>query len=251
MKYRSRACSALKLMLPIIFLGYILVIQPAAAIKSCLDVVPENAIACVKVSDVPRIFDTVVESPEWQELKENENVQDGLAQFQQILPITQLLAGLEARELIEVFFSEVAFAFMGIVDDKPNVALIFDIQTSKETVEDALNQFLILMSGGRNYKAIPEAQTYGGVSYHGFLAEDGNSVKYGFLDNLLVLGINGGFEKVVDTDNDLNPPIAENPQFQQMTQKVQLSGNVYAYADLGQVIQIVQALEEAKQKSES
>ena len=222
----------------------LVVIQSAQAVKSGLDLVPEDAIACVRVSDIPQIFDTVLESPEWQELKENEQVQMALAQFQQALPITQLLAGVEAMELIEIFFSEVTFAFMGLVDDKPEMAFIFNVQKSPETAEDGLTQFLILMSGGRNYKAMPEAQTYGGVSYHGFTYEDGNAVKYGLLDNLMVLGINGGFEKVVDTDNDLNPTIAENPQFQKMTQKVELAGNVYAYADLARGIPILQALEE-------
>ena len=228
----------------------LVVVQSAQAVKSGLDVVPSDAIACVRVSDIPKIFDTVLESPEWQELKENEQVQESLAQFQHALPITQLLAGVEARELIEIFFSEVTFAFMGLVDEKPELAFIFNVQKSPETAEDGLNQFLILMSGGRNYKAIPEAQTYGGVSYHGFTYEDGNAVKYGFLDNLMVLGINGGFEKVVDTDNGLNPTIAENTKFQKMTQKVQLAGNAYAYADLERGIPIMQALEKADQTEE-
>ena len=239
----SRAHSASKLIL-IFVCCTLVVIQSAQAVKSGLDLVPSDAIACVRVSDIPKIFDTVLESPEWQKLKENEQVQESLTQFQGALPITQLLAGVEAQELIEIFFSEATFAFMGLVDDKLEMAFIFDVQKSPETAEDGLTQFLILMSGGRNYKAIPEAQKYGGVSYHGFTYEDGNAVKYGFLDNLLVLGINGGFEKVVDTDNGLNPPIAENPQFQQMTQKVQLAGNAYAYADLEQGIPIMQALEE-------
>ena len=249
MKNRSsRSYSASKLIL--IFICCMLIVtQSAQAVKSGLDVVPKDAIACVRVSDIPKIFDTVLESPEWQELKENEQVQEALAQFQGALPITQLLAGVEARELIEIFFSEAIFAFMGLVDDKLEMAFIFDVQKSPETAEDGLTQFLILMSGGRNYKAIPEAQKYGGVSYHGFTYEDGNAVKYGFLDNLLVLGINGGFEKVVDTDNGLNPPIAENPQFQQMTQKVQLAGNAYAYADLEQGIPIMQALEEGNSQN--
>ena len=244
----SRSYSASKLIL-IFVCCTLVVIQSAQAVKSGLDLVPSSAIACVRVSDIPKIFDTVLESPEWQNLKENEQVQESLAQFQHALPITQLLAGVEARELIEIFFSEVTFAFMGLVDEKPEMAFIFDVQKSPETAEDGLNQFLILMSGGRNYKAIPEAQTYGGVSYHGFTYEDGNAVKYGFLDNLMVLGINGGFEKVVDTDNGLNPPIAENPQFQKMTQKVRLAGNAYAYADLEQGIPIMQALEEGNSQN--
>ena len=250
MKNQSSSSYAASKLILIFVCCTLIVIQSAQAVKSGLDVVPKDAIACVRVSDIPKIFDTVLESPEWQELKENEQVQESLAQFQHALPITQLLAGVEARELIEIFFSEVTFAFMGLVDEKPELAFIFNVQKSPETAEDGLNQFLILMSGGRNYKAIPEAQTYGGVSYHGFTYEDGNAVKYGFLDNLMVLGINGGFEKVVDTDNGLNPTIAENTKFQKMTQKVQLAGNAYAYADLERGIPIMQALEKADQTEE-
>ncbi|MFQ6041128.1 MAG: hypothetical protein ACE5PV_09760 [Candidatus Poribacteria bacterium] len=252
MKYRSsRVRSMSKSILCTVFICLLIAIPSAYAIKSGLEVAPNDAIACVRISNLPRVFDTVLESPEWQELKDNEQVQTALSQFQGALPITQLLAGVEARELIEIFFSEVTFAFMGLVDDKPEMAFIFDVQKSPETAADGLNQFLILMSGGRNYKATPEAQTYGGVSYHGFTYEDGNAVKYGFLDNLLVLGINGGFERVVDTDNNLNPTIVENPQFQRMTQKVQLSGNVYAYADLARGIPILQALEKSKQEGKT
>ncbi|MBM3235411.1 DUF3352 domain-containing protein [Candidatus Poribacteria bacterium] len=251
MKHQSsRAGSASKLIL-IFVCCLLVVIQSAQAVKSGLDLIPNDTIACVRVSDIPKVFDTVLESPEWQELKENEKVQTGLAQFQQALPITQLLAGVEARELIEIFFREVTFAFMGLVNNKPEMAFIFDVQKSPETAEDGLNQFLILMSGGRNYKAMPEAQKYGGISYHGFTHENGNVVKYGLLDNLLVLGINGGFEKVVNTYHNLNPSISENPQFQKMTQKIQLSGNVYAYADLAQGISIIQELEKAKQEANS
>ena len=224
--------------------------QPADAAISILDVVPNDAIACVRVSGIPQIVDTVLESPEWQELGENEEVQVALSQAQQILPITQLLSGMEAREFLNSFFNQVAFAFMGLMDGEPEFAIIFDVQESIDSAKDAMNQFAILMSGGRNYKEMPEPQTYNGVSYRRFVDENGNAIEYGFLENLLVIAMNGGFEKVVDTSQQLSPSIAKNPKFQKMTEKVQLSGNIYAYADLEKLIPLLQALDK-KNKAET
>ncbi len=223
--------------IPLLLVTWLLVTnQPTDAAISTLDVVPDGAIACVRVSGIPKLIDAVLDSPEWQELEENEQVQMALSRAQQILPITQLLSGMEAQEFVNSFFNQVTFVFMGLMDDEPEFALIFDVQESIDSAKDAMNQFAILMSGGRNYKEMPEPQTYSGVSYRRFVDENGNAIEYGFLENLMVIAMNGCFEKVVGTSQRLLPPIAKNPKFQKMTGKIQMSGNIYAYADLEKLI---------------
>ena len=235
--------------IPLLLVTWLLVIsQPADAAMSTLDVVPGDAIACVRMSGIPELIYTVLDSPEWQSLEENEEAQMALSQVQQILPITQLLSGMEAPEFLSSFFNQVTFAFMGLMDDGPEFALIFDVQESIDSAKDAMNQLTILMSGGRDYKEMSEPQIYNRVSYRRFVDGNDNLIEYGFLENLMVIAVNGGFERVVDTFQQRLPSIAENPKFQKMTEKVQLSGNIYAYADLEKLIPLLHVLDKKEKE---
>ena len=91
--------------IPLLLVTWLLVVsQPADAAMSTLDVVPGDAIACARMSGIPKLIYTVLDSPEWQSLEENEEAQMALSQVQQILPITQLLSGMEAPEFLSSFF---------------------------------------------------------------------------------------------------------------------------------------------------
>jgi hypothetical protein len=57
-------------------------------------------------------------------------------------------------------------------------------------------------------------------------------VKYGFLDNFLLAGIGGGFEKLVDFYKGGGESIKDSANYQFMKQKVSLSGEICVYADL-------------------
>jgi len=221
-------------------------IQPANAAKSGIGVVPDDAIACINVSNLPGLLDAVTKSTEWAELKEIEIVQAGLAQAMQVLPIAQLLSGMESRQFLEVFGHQVTFAFLGIVDEKPSLAFIFNVRESIDLAEDALSQLLILTSGGRNYQGTQEDRTYNDVSYNAMIGGDGSVVEYGFLDNLMIITVNDGFRRIVDTDQRKNPSIVEAPGFQKMTEKVKMAGDIYAYADLEKAIPLLRASEETK-----
>lgn len=223
-----------------------LTIPMASAANTGIELVPDDAIACVNVSNLPGLLETVTKSAEWAELKDIQMVQEALDQSMQVLPITQLLSGMEAREFLEVFAYQTTCAFLGIVDEKPSLAFIFNVREAVDLAEDALSQFLILASGGRNYQGTPEERTYNGVSYNAMVGEDGSIAEYGFLDNLMIVAINGGFEKIVDTYQKKLPSILENPRFQKMTEKVEMAGEIYAYADLEKAIPLLQAAEEAK-----
>jgi len=221
------------------------------AAKLGIDAVPDDAVGCVSISNLPGLLDAITKSTEWAEMKDIEMVQEALDQGMQVLPITQLLSGMESRQFLEVFGYQATFAFLGIADEKPSLAFIFNVRESIDLAEDALNQLLILTSGGRNYQGTPEKRTYNDVSYDAMINEDGSVAEYGFLDNLMVVVINGGFEKIVDTYQKKHPSIVENPKFQKMTEKVKMEGEIYAYADLEKAIPILRAAEDATKTAQA
>ena len=218
--------------------------------KSIMDIIPYESIACASISGLEDVFHTVTNSPEWEELTSVEEVKDDLEQATQMLPIIPMIFGITTEELLNAFGHQMAFSFMGMEGEMPVGCIIADVRTYKEQAEYALEQLAVVLSltGGM---MMPEEDVYRDVPYSVIAIDEALKVKHGFLDNFLIAGINGGFEKVIDLYKDGGKSIEDSDKFKFIEQKVSQSSEIYLYADLEAGMPILNALNQSNSENKT
>ena len=240
--------------LVILFFGFVFMPQAAGEdvheSKSIMDIIPYESIACASISGLEDVFHAVVNSPEWKELTSVEEVKDDLEQATQMLPIVPMLLGITTEEFLNAFGHKIAFSFIGMEGEMPVACLIADVRTYKEQAEYALEQLVATLSllGGM---MMPEEDVYRDVPYSVIAIDEALKVKYGFLDNFLIAGINGGFEKVIGLYKDGGKSIEDSDKFKFIGQKVSPSSEIYLYADLEAGMPILNALNQSNNENKT
>jgi len=202
---------------------------------SVIDMIPYESLAYLYISDLDVVINSATESPEWQELLGMEQMAEGIANAGQMLSIVPMLVGITIDEFMSTFGHRMVACLMGMGDQGPIAGLIVDVSDNKEPVEYAVSQLATLPG------SMVEEKEYRGTPY----TRIGNNtlrVKYGFLDNFLLAGTGGGFEKLVDFYKDGGKSIRDTENFQYMEQRVSLSSNVCLYADLERATPILKQL---------
>ncbi len=209
---------------------------------SVIDMIPYESLAYLYISDLDVVVQSAKGSPEWQEILGMEQITEDLEKAGQILSLLPMLVGITVDEFLSTFGHRMAACLMGMDAQRPIAGLIVDVGDYKEPVEYAVSQLATLpaMAGG----SMIEEKEYRGTAYTG-LGNNTLQVKYGFLDNFLLAGIGGGFEKLVDFHKDGGKSIRDTENFQYMEQKVSLSSNLCLYADLERAAPILKQLTEA------
>ena len=213
--------------------------------KSVMDLVPDDALAYVSLSNLESVYQTVVNSSEWQELLSIEGIEEDLDQAKQVLSFGPMLVGISLEDLLNSFGHETVFTFMGMMGPMPVAGLIVNAGTHMEQLEYAVEQLAILptltgqfMLEDKEYRGLPCT----------VIGNRDLKVKYGYLDGLLFAGLNGGFEKLIDFYKDGGRSIKETPNLKFMEQKVSLSSNICIYADAERAAPLVEMLANASQE---
>ncbi len=205
---------------------------------SIIDMIPYESIGYVSLSNLEAVYYSVEESPEWQELLSIEQIQEDLDKAKQAVLFGPMLLGITLEEFLNSFGHRMVLGLMGMKDSMPVVGLAADLRSHKEKAQYAVDQAATFpaVAGG----AMLEESEYRGVPCTA-VGNEAFKVKYAFLDNFLIAGVNGGFEKMVDHYKDGGKSIRDKANFQFMKQKVSLSGNICAYADLESLVPILNA----------
>jgi hypothetical protein len=207
--------------------------------RSVMDMIPYESLAYVSLSNLDAAFHLVTESPEWQELLGIEEIGEQLDQAKQAISFGPMLLGISIEEFLNSFGHKMAVSLMGMKGIMPIAGLVADVRSYREQAEYAVEQAATIpaVAGG----AMVEEGEYRDVPYT-VVGNKDLKVKYAFLDNLLIAGINGGFEKLVDLYKDGGKSIKDSANFQFMNQKVSLSSEICVYADLERAAPMLQML---------
>ncbi len=205
--------------------------------KTPMDVIPYDTIACLSISNLDAVSQTVVNLPEWKELYSMDEIEEGLEQPKQLLT---MLLGLTPEEFVTILGHKLVCGFLGIEDNMPVVCLAIDAGENKEQAQYAIEQLISLtaLSG----EMVPREDSYRELPYTGITLGE-LALDYGFLDNFVLAGINGGFEKMVDLYKDGGNSISDNPNFQFIGKKINLSSEISLFANVEQAIAILPALQ--------
>lgn len=213
--------------------------EAADGSRTVMDLVPYDSLAYVSISNLDGVYHLVKESPEWEELLGIEEMAEQLEQGRQALNFGPMLLGISIEDFLSSFGHKMVVIFMGMQGNIPMAGLIIDPGDHMEQLEYAAEQAATIpaMAGA----AMVEEKEYRDVPYTS-VGNQAIKVKYGFLDNFLLAGIGGGFEKLVDFYKGGGESIKDSANYQLMKQKVSLSGEICVYADLERAASMLEML---------
>lgn len=213
--------------------------------RTIMDIIPYDTIAYLSISNLDAVSQTVVNLPEWKELYSMDEVKEGLAQPEQVMT---MLLGLTPEELVKILGHKLVFSFLGIENNIPVACLAIDTGENKDQAQYVIEQLVSVaaLSG----QMVPREGSYREVPYTGISLGE-IKIGYGFIDDFILAGVNGGFEKMVDLHKDGGENIEDNPNFQFIGQKVNLSSEIALFANVEQLIPMLPELQRLRDKDAS
>jgi len=210
--------------------------------KKLTDIIPYDTIAYLSVSKLDSVAQNATHLPEWKELYSIEDIKEGLEQAENLLT---MLLGLTPEEFVNTFGNKSALCFLGIENEMPIFCFAVDASKNKDDARYALEQ--LISFAALNGKMVMEENMYREVPYTTIKVED-LKVDYGFLGNFILAGINGGFEKMVELYKDGGNSIEDNPNFQFIGKKTNMSHEAYLFVNIEQIVPIWHQLQKIMNK---
>ncbi|MFQ6039797.1 MAG: hypothetical protein ACE5PV_02985 [Candidatus Poribacteria bacterium] len=210
--------------------------------RTLTSIIPYDTIVYLSISNLDEVSQTAVSLPEWEELYSMDEIEDGLQQPEQLLT---MLLGLTPEEFIKFIGHKLVFSFLGIENNMPIACLAIDAGENREQAQYAIEQLISFtaLSG----EMTPREDSYREVPYTGINLGE-LEIDYGFLDNFVLAGINGGFEKIVNLYKDGGKSIEDNPNFQFIGKKIGLASEICLLANVEQAMPILPELQKLMNK---
>ena len=212
------------------------------------DFMPKESIFYLQLQDIDEVYGEIEVSENWEKalallpdvVADWQEIQQGLLMAQGILS-TDLLSVIETvgyRTALAIWLDETNTTQIGLViHSGGNLA---ELQRFTKIVEG-----LVGMSGGGTLRL--DAGVYQRVHYNA-MEMGQNIVKYGFVDEFLVLGAGeGAFEKLMDTYRKDALSIQQNQEFTDAVKKMG-SGVAMVFADVPSALSLIDDLDEANRK---
>ena len=217
----------------------LLLMTPLVHAAEVEDFIPKESILYVKLQDIDEVYGEIEISENWEkalallpDVSNWQELQQGLAMLQGMLG-TDLLGVIETvgyRTALAVWLDEAGDSETGLV-----------IHSGGNL--DKLQQFTKIIEGligmDSAYTLHLDAGVYQRARYNALEWNQG-IVKYGFVDDFLVIGAgNGSFEKLMDTYRTDMPSVQQNPEFTEVLEAVG-SGEVIVYANIPHVLSVME-----------
>lgn len=206
------------------------------------DVVPANSLAYLTLYDLDEMWDTGAESESWQAIFKNKKETDSLPDMDAMMGIMQMTIGTDLRGILDIFEHQIALAVMPprIGHNEPKMAVIANTSGLIQEAENVITSLSAFLAMNAESGGNPDAGEYEKVQY-GTIALNEKILKYGFIDELLVIGVSeGGFETIVDTYRKVYAPIAKNAKFKNIRKKFK-NIQLFGYVDVEKALPVLRA----------
>ena len=221
----------------IIFCLILVLMNPLVHAAEVEDFIPKDIILYLKLQDIDEIYGEIEISENWEkalallpEVAEWQEIQRGLAMLQGVLGTNPLgiIETVGYRTALAVWLDEANSAQTGIVIHSGGN---FDqLQQLTKIVEGVLG-----LDTANTLRL--DAGVYQRVRYNA-LERFNSIVKYGFVDDFLVIGAGeGSFEKLMDTYRTDLPSVEQNKEFAGTLEKIG-SGEVIIFANVPSILPV-------------
>ena len=229
----------------IFFLTGIIFFANAAQVA---DFMPKESVFYLQLQDIDEVYGEIEVSENWEQalallpeaIADWQEIQQGVLMAQGILS-TDLMGVIETvgyRTALAMWLNETGTQQIGLVIHSGGN--LGELQRLTKIVEG-----LVGMSGGGTLRL--DAGVYRRVQYNAMEIPQ-NIVKYGFVDECLVLGAGEeAFETLMDTYRKDAPSIRENPEFTKASEKLG-SGVASVFADIPSILPMIGDLDEVNRQ---
>ncbi|MDE0683491.1 MAG: DUF3352 domain-containing protein [Candidatus Poribacteria bacterium] len=216
----------------------------AAEVK---DFMPKESVFYLQLQDIDEVYGEIESSENWDKtlallpevVADWQEIQQGFLMAQGVLS-TDLMSVIETvgyRTALAVWLDETGTQQIGLaIHSGGNLG---ELQRLTKILEG-----LVGMSGGGTLRL--DAGVHQRVHYNAMEMEQ--NVKYGFVDEFLVLGVGEkAFEKLIDTYRKDSPSIQQNPEFTDAVKKMG-SGIASMFADIPSILPMINDIDEVNRK---
>ena len=224
-----------------ILIGLLVAFADAAKIE---DLAPANSLVYVTISDFDEIWDEGAVSESWQSIFNSNGADGSLPEMNQVMEMMQFTIGTDLRGIIETFGRQIAFVIMPPPQSGKNdlsMALILDTGGSRKEAEDIISKISTVMTmDDEKVSANANMGQYKKIPY-GKVTMEERTFRYGFIDDLLVIGLKeGGFKTVVDTYRKETVLITNDAKFNDIRKKF-ANVQLFGYANINNALPILEA----------
>ncbi len=200
------------------------------------DFIPQESLVYVKLQNIDEVYGEVETSQTWEQALALLLHTPGWQEMQQGIAMVQGFLGTDLLSVIETVGYRTAFAVWSNKENTSEMGLVVhsggnlsELQRFTKIVEG-----LIGMSNTNTFHI--DAGEYQRVRYNMMAVDQQHTVKYGFVDEFLVLGVGeGAFEKLMDTFRKKAPSITKNMHYAQISKKAG-SGQVSLFCNVQQTL---------------
>lgn len=200
------------------------------------DFIPQESLLYVKLQDIDEVYNEIETSESWEKaLALLPNTPDW-QEMQQGISMIQGFLGTDLLSVIETVGYRTGFAVWSNGENTPEMGLVVhsggnlsELQRFTKIVEG-----LIGMSDANTFHV--DAGEYQRVPYNMLEMNEAYTVKYGFVDEFLVLGVGErAFEKLMDTFRKKSPLITKDKHYAELSEKLG-SGQILLFCNVQQTL---------------
>ncbi len=200
------------------------------------DFIPQESLLYVKFQNIDEVYSEIETSESWEKaLALLPNTPDW-QEMQQGVSMIQGFLGTDLLSVIETVGYRTGFAVWANGENTPEMGLVVhsggnlsELQRFTKIVEG-----LIGMSDTNTFHV--DAGEYQRVPYNMLEMNEAYTVKYGFVDEFLVLGVGErAFEKLMDTFRKKSPTIRKNRHYAELSEKLG-SGQILLFCNVQQTL---------------
>ncbi len=225
----------LSLALQICCITLLLLTVPFADAAKVEDFIPEDSVLHVKLQDIDAVYNEIETSERWKKAFGQLSEVPEFEELRQGFLLMQGLLGTDVVSIMETIGYRTALAVWSDTDNAPQIGTV--IHSGGNLSE--LKRFTKVVEGfigmsGPNILHI-DAGKYQRVRYN-MLKLNQQTIKYGFIDEFLVLGVGqSAFEKLMDTFRKKAPSIAKNTHHAEISEKLG-SGQISLFCNVQQTV---------------
>ena len=208
------------------------------------DFIPQESLLYVKLQDIDEVYSEIETSENWEKaLALLPNTPDW-QEMQQGVSMVQGFLGTDLLSVIETVGYRTGFAVWSNGENTPEMGLVVhsggnlsELQRFTKIVEG-----LIGMSDTNTLHV--DAGEYQRVPYNTLEVNEAYTIKYGFVDEFLVLGVGKhAFEKLMDTFRKKSPLITKDKHYAELSEKLG-SGQILLFCNVQQTLKDFPVAEE-------
>ena len=216
----------------------LLLMVPLVHAAEVEDFIPKESILYLKLQDIDEVYGEIEISENWEKVLTLLPDVSGWQEMQQGFSMVQGFLGTDLLGVIETVGYRTALAVW--LDEAGDSETGLVIHSGGNL--DKLQQFTKIIEGligmDSAYTLHLDAGVYQRARYNAL--EWNGIIKYGFVDDFLVIGAgNGSFEKLMDTYRTDIPSIQENPEFTEVLEEIG-SGEVIVFANIPYILSVME-----------